>query len=162
MKTLKQRGFTIIEVVLVLAIAGLIFLVVFLAVPALQSSQRDQQRTSDLSRLQTSVENYRSNNKGTLPAFTVGADNAFMEKYLRTGGESFNSPSGDEYQFLAWTGTVPAYDDRNIVGTGNSNAIYIATGKKCATAEGTFATAGTRDYAVAIPLEGGGTACQNN
>lgn len=51
MKALKQRGFTIIEVVLVLAIAGLIFLVVFLAVPALQASQRNQQRTSDLARL---------------------------------------------------------------------------------------------------------------
>jgi prepilin-type N-terminal cleavage/methylation domain-containing protein len=37
----KAHGFTIIEVVLVLAIAGLIFLIVFLALPALQRSQRD-------------------------------------------------------------------------------------------------------------------------
>ena len=34
-------GFTIIEVVLVLAIAGLIFLMVFIALPVLQRSQRD-------------------------------------------------------------------------------------------------------------------------
>jgi prepilin-type N-terminal cleavage/methylation domain-containing protein len=32
----KEKGFTIIEVMIVLAIAGLIMLVVFLAVPALQ------------------------------------------------------------------------------------------------------------------------------
>lgn len=39
-----NKGFTIIEVVLVLAIAGLIFLAVFLALPALQRNQRDTQR----------------------------------------------------------------------------------------------------------------------
>ena len=39
-----KNGFTIIEVVLVLAIAGLIFLMVFIALPALQRSQRDAQR----------------------------------------------------------------------------------------------------------------------
>ena len=38
---IKDRGFTIIEVVLVLAIAALIFLMVFIALPALQASQRD-------------------------------------------------------------------------------------------------------------------------
>ncbi|PLS80866.1 hypothetical protein CYG49_03830, partial [Candidatus Saccharibacteria bacterium] len=47
-KTSKQSGFTIIEVVLVLAIAALIFLIVFLAVPALQRGQRDTQRRSDV------------------------------------------------------------------------------------------------------------------
>ena len=40
----SKKGFTIIEVVLVLAIGGLIFLMVFIALPALQRSQRDAQR----------------------------------------------------------------------------------------------------------------------
>ena len=44
----QQSGFTIIEVVLVLAIAGLIFLMVFIALPALQKGQRDTQRKRDL------------------------------------------------------------------------------------------------------------------
>lgn len=47
-KNLTKKGFTIIEVVLVLAIAGLIFLMVFLALPALQRSQRDTQRKQDV------------------------------------------------------------------------------------------------------------------
>lgn len=46
----KTQGFTIIEVVLVLAIAGLIFLMVFIALPALQRSQRDTQRRDDVAR----------------------------------------------------------------------------------------------------------------
>ena len=44
----KEKGFTIIEVVLVLAIAGLIFLMVFIARPALQRGQRDTQRRDDV------------------------------------------------------------------------------------------------------------------
>lgn len=46
MKKLNQdhSGFTIIEVVLVLAIAGLIFMMVFIALPALQRNQRDTKK----------------------------------------------------------------------------------------------------------------------
>ena len=61
-----KTGFTIIEVVLVLAIAGLIFLMVFIALPALQRNQRDTQRKNDMARLNTAIENYKSNNKGSL------------------------------------------------------------------------------------------------
>ncbi|MBR3323388.1 prepilin-type N-terminal cleavage/methylation domain-containing protein, partial [Candidatus Saccharibacteria bacterium] len=55
-----KRGFTIIEVVLVLAIAGLIFMMVFIALPALQRSQRDTQRTNDMSRFMTQLTQYQS------------------------------------------------------------------------------------------------------
>ena len=63
----KTKGFTIIEVVLVLAIAGLIFLMVFTALPALQRSQRDTARKQDLSVVSTAVTNYLSNNRSTFP-----------------------------------------------------------------------------------------------
>ena len=62
-----NKGFTIIEVVLVLAIAGLIFLMVFLAWPALQRSQRDTQRRSDVTRFVSQVNSYATNNKGSIP-----------------------------------------------------------------------------------------------
>ncbi len=155
MKTSNKKGFTIIEVVLVLAIAGLIFLVVFLAVPALQSGQRDSQRRSDLSRLQTSVENYRSNNKGQLPVFNT----AFLNSYLRTAGESFDSPSGNPYVLQNVTG--------NTFNTAWSTAVqanvYYKLQVKCPPKEGSpFVAAGARDYAVLMPQEGGGIACQNN
>ena len=43
-----KHGFTIIEVVLVLAVAGLIFVMVFVALPALQRAQRDNSRRDEL------------------------------------------------------------------------------------------------------------------
>ena len=61
----SKKGFTIIEVVLVLAIAGLIFLMVFVALPALQRSQRDTARRNDLARVDTSLVQYQTNNQGT-------------------------------------------------------------------------------------------------
>ena len=62
-----KKGFTIIEVVLVLAIAGLIFMMVFLALPALQRSQRDTQRRDDMARFAAQIAQYQTNNRGTVP-----------------------------------------------------------------------------------------------
>ncbi len=61
LNTNSKQGFTIIEVVLVLAIAGLIFLMVFVALPALQRSQRDTARRNDMSRVDTSLVQYQTN-----------------------------------------------------------------------------------------------------
>ena len=69
----NKQGFTIIEVVLVLAIAGLIFLMVFIALPALQCSQRDTQRRNDMARVATALTQYQANNQNQLP--TEGGPN---------------------------------------------------------------------------------------
>ncbi len=66
----KSRGFTIIEVVLVLAIAGLIFLMVFIALPALRASQRDTQRRNDSTIIAAAVRSYMKNNRGNVPRTT--------------------------------------------------------------------------------------------
>lgn len=64
----NKNGFTIIEVVLVLAIAALIFLMIFIALPALQRGQRDTARKQDVGTAATAVNTYRSNHRGTLPS----------------------------------------------------------------------------------------------
>src|SRR5438270_11644926 len=69
----SNEGFTIIEVMIVLDIAGLILLIVFLAVPALQRSSRNTQRKNDAAGIAGAISNYVSNNSGTLP--TLVSDN---------------------------------------------------------------------------------------
>lgn len=66
-KLQQRKGFTIIEVVLVLAIAALIILMVFIAWPALQRTQRDQARKSDIALIVSTISTFKSNNKGKLP-----------------------------------------------------------------------------------------------
>lgn len=68
MATGDPGGFTIIEVVLVLAIAGLIFLMVFIALPSLQRSQRDTQRRNDMANVSSKITQYQTNNNGKLPS----------------------------------------------------------------------------------------------
>ncbi len=116
----SRKGFTIIEVALVLAIAGLIFMMVFIALPALQRSQRDTQRSNDMSRVSTALNNFAANNRGkipvqgkalyiaghTQPVTGVNADNMgswgyFYDSYLLVGSagqtDSFTDPDGEPY-----------------------------------------------------------------
>ncbi|MEI7674939.1 MAG: prepilin-type N-terminal cleavage/methylation domain-containing protein [bacterium] len=72
----KNEGFTIIEVLIVLAIAALILLVVFLAIPALQRSQRNNGRQAEASRLSSVVTAFVSDNNGELPGFVSGTYNS--------------------------------------------------------------------------------------
>ena len=69
----SQSGFTIVEVMIVLAIAGLILAIVFIAVPALQRNSRNTQRRSDLGSLRAQFDTWTSNNGGKIPNATTGA-----------------------------------------------------------------------------------------
>lgn len=122
--TTPSRGFTIIEVVLVLAIAALIFLMVFIALPALQRGQRDTQRRSDMQRVVAAIQKYKSLNKNKLPAF----NDTFIDAYLRVGGDEFLDPMGKPYLFYPTQGAVP----RNTQWQSSYRAhIYWRTGAEC-------------------------------
>jgi prepilin-type N-terminal cleavage/methylation domain-containing protein len=93
----KNYGFTIIEVMLVIAIAGLIMAIVFLGVPQLQRSQRDSQRKVYLRQVYQEVLEYLKNN-GRLPSDDAES-RRLLEKYLPTGkdpltGEDYIDKSG--------------------------------------------------------------------
>src|SRR5690242_10073014 len=72
----KREGFTLIEIMIVLAIAGLIMVIVFLAVQGAQRSQRDRARQDMVNRAIASLNTYAGNNNGSFPsaagAFAVG------------------------------------------------------------------------------------------
>ena len=104
----SDRGFTIIEVMIVLAIAGLILLIVFLAVPALQRNSRNTQRKNDASKVASLISEYESNNSGSTPtkidfSGTVGLGD------LDATAERFNIlDTGANVTVSANTGTLPA------------------------------------------------------
>jgi len=68
----NKKGFTIIETMIVLAIAGLIMLIVFLAVPALQRSARNTQRKNDAGNIASGISTWISNHNGTVPGYETG------------------------------------------------------------------------------------------
>lgn len=151
-QTKDQKGFTIIEVVLVLAIAGLIFLMVFIALPALQRNQRDTQRKQDMSRIITSLQNYQSNNRGAIPAATNIAWSDFKDDYLLTDGDVFADPSEGDYTF--------AVNDDNKAPATVGNTIHVHVGATCVGEA--VKDAGSRKVAFTLKLENGGNACSTN
>lgn len=78
----NQKGFTIIEVLIVLAIAGLIMVIVFLAVPALQRNSRNTQRTADASKIAAAVAQCMANRNGV----TTSCDNVGSSTELQNAG----------------------------------------------------------------------------
>ena len=158
----QKPAFTIIEVVLVLAIAGLIFLMVFIALPALQRNQRDTQRKNDMSRLKTAIDSYKANNRGKVPKSSIiGYDNMPFSttelgvNYLKAGEGEFKDPNGEEY--LARAANTRAVGFK--VSSDFSNSVFITFSKKCGSDGALVEADGTNNYAIQYVLEGGGTYC---
>ena len=100
-KNNAKKGFTIIEVVLVLAIAGLIFLMVFVAFPALQRNQKDSQRRQDYAMLSSAVSSYMANNNNSLKNLTGDKIRKNITDWINKTGQD---PDGNTYNVdvLAW------------------------------------------------------------
>lgn len=147
----KSKGFTIIEVLIVLAIAGLILLIVFLAVPALQRSARNTQRKNDVSAVLGGMSEYADNNNGTLPTSAS----------LTSGTVIFKTGATGEATSSAKIGYYTAAPSINAWASGDnvsSDTYEILTGAECS---GNAAISGpTNSYVALYGIEksGGGWA----
>lgn len=65
-----NEGFTIVETLIVLAIAALIITIVLIAVPDLQRSSRNTNITHDAQSIASGVQTYEGNNDGSIPTNT--------------------------------------------------------------------------------------------
>ncbi|MEX2006755.1 MAG: type II secretion system protein [Candidatus Saccharimonadales bacterium] len=137
-------GFTIIEVVIVLAIAGLIMAIVFIAVPQLNRNARDNARQNVANRLHSELGTYAANNSGTYP-FTTSALADFSSRYASTI-KMTNPSTGSTYSldFASSDGANPSADQ-----------ILIHRGARCTgeQASGTSSSATTRSYALRVALD---------
>ena len=151
----NKKGFTIIEVVLVLAIAGLIFLMVFIALPALQRNQRDTARRTDVSTVASAYTTYMNNNRGNAPA---------------NGTISFVNSDGNDAAFKRYIDNLSSNTTAIIISGSPSGNVSVADGEiriyknsKCGTEEGTVATGTARQIALFTKLESGdATFCQTS
>ena len=167
--TNSKKGFTIIEVVLVLAIAGLIFLMVFIALPALQRGQRDTQRRDDMARFLSQLNQYQANNNGKVPdalAKWYTKDNGnkvsgFVGDYLLAGGDSFSDPSTGETYEVKSVSSCKSDCSNKSSGTTAMGEIYIYTNATC-NGEDPAYTQGDRKIAITLKLEGAGIYCGHN
>lgn len=159
----RERGFTIIEVMIVLAIAGLIMVIVFIAVPQLQSNARDTRRRDLVSRVKAEMETYANNNGGIYPLNPTGSGTGtvtdFYTRYINGkvdikdpgSGNDIGVGTGGNYVAYSSTVTLPA----------NPGDFQVVRGAKCngegVQASGTNTGTNTRVFAVLIGLDRAGT-----
>ena len=147
-KQLKDaKGFTIIEVALVLAIAGLIFLVVFLALPALQRSQRDTARRQDAGRIVSALQNCMSDNQ------------ADLTNCYATGGGGIDGPVGTSGYLGGKLSQITTIDAKATAAPAANNIANVIRGGSCnGTAIVTGGTA-SKNAAVVVKIESGTQYC---
>lgn len=144
---LKQKGFTIIEVVLVLAIAALIFLMVFIALPALQRNQRDAARKQELQKVVSGITTWQSNHRGSNPD---GGDAEDFAKYIDAKYEGGN--------IVLPNTTVEFVGSALDSGTGDASTdtIIVSPGSGCSDNEDEFGPPKTsRQAAAVVQMENG-------
>lgn len=158
----SKKGFTIIEVVLVLAIAGLIFLMVFIALPALQRNQRDTQRRNDYSMLSSAITSYASNNGGKIDRLaTQDACKGNLDAKVFINQEG-NDPNGQPYTLHACTAAQFAQANPTKPEEGH---VYVVISADCSgSASGTSnaypnANNSTRAFAIYGYVENGTSYC---
>lgn len=146
-KLKDAKGFTIIEVLIVLAIAGLILLIVFLAVPALQRNSRNTQYKNDAASLLAAASEFTNNNNGTIPGkvTSVTADATAIQTLAKT-----KSITVLKVENGGTTDLSPAFDTAT-----------IRTGVKCGAANGTAyktSASSTRAMVIVYAVEDSGGA----
>jgi type II secretory pathway pseudopilin PulG len=130
---------------MVLAIAGLILVVVFMAVGGAQRANRDTQRVNEAGLIASAMESYARNNNGLYPSSSGSVAN-YVSKIVDV--DTKTAPS-----FVTTATTAAA-------GTGE----YFGSGFICdSTTPGAMKTGSARNYAISYWSEQGVTAaCKDN
>jgi prepilin-type N-terminal cleavage/methylation domain-containing protein len=159
----RSSGFTIIETLIVLAIAGLILLIIFQAIPALTRSSRNNQRKQDVAIILSAVSRYELNDSGNFPS---PCGNGAQPPCTQSGG----GPNPNDY-FLQFAGGKLTYypgsgvssnpqtsvSRFNQAGPNDIGKVQIYNYEKCSNTPGTatIAGAGYSDIVALYDLESG-------
>lgn len=146
LKKSNSSGFTIIEVMIVLAIAGLILLIVFLAVPALQRNARNTQRKTDVGTIGAAANTIKSNNNGDVTKITTSALNSEISKLSYYLNDPTHVYAGDS--------AVAA----NLNAITSIDQVSVVTNAKCGATASANAVVASRQIAVLYATENGASA----
>ena len=179
LKKSNSEGFTIIEIMIVLVIAGLILLIVFLAIPALQRNARNTQRHNDVGAVATSINNFITDNNGLLPdTITVAASGGQLK--VSNSAVATSTPVSDGKAGFYTAVSVVAYAAAPTYGLAPSHNLlsslfatayavaspppvlvgpdnlYVVTGASCSSSSA-IAAGSSRSFAMMYELEQAGS-----
>ena len=140
-KKLNNKGFTIVEVLIVLAIAGVILATILLAVPALQRNSRNTQAKQAATALVAGAAESAAANSGKAPT-AISAAGAWTNTTTTTttiaGGITISTVTANPTTFAA-------------------NNVYVWFSAVCSGNTATSTGASASNIAVVYTVENGGT-----
>lgn len=153
LKKTNNQGFTIIEVMIVLAVAAMILLIVLFAIPVLQRNSRNTGIKSDASSVAGALNTYQSDNNGTA-ATQISSASGTITLGVGTGPcvGAISNPETIKIQGstkVTCSAAVPAYS-ATVPGAGN---IIVVPSQTCPAALGGSGQTSTRSYAVFYATE---------
>ncbi len=150
----NKDGFTIIEVMIVLAIAGLIILVVLLAIPALQRNSRNTTIKNDASAVAGAIQEFQGANNGKMPTTVTVSDGTVTVKSTVTGTTEITGKvkAGTDVEVGATIGSTKA----------DTGKIVVVLERKCTDAGNDVDTAvNKRSIALLYNVETSGNPAKN-
>lgn len=152
-KNSSSKGFTILELIILIVIGSVIILSIILVVPQIQKNQRDSRRLSDGRRLMTEVNNYLSTNP-------PGVNGVNLSAILALNTSEYIDPTtGAQYSSKTTRYNVPSSFLANADSSYSFTLNYVA---KC---DGKSLVSGTQNnYSIAISIyqETTGYTCISN
>ena len=145
---MKRRGFTIVELIIVITIMGILLVLGVVNLRGSQVSARDSQRRSD-----------------------VDAIAANLDQYYSTGNTDLGLSAGTYLSTTSWNGTntgllsiLPDMDPKSIVAPGNSDLTHVSfipatCSGICSQSVFGISPQPTTDQFVYQPLQSDGTLC---
>lgn len=183
-KTVSKDGFTMVEVALVLAVAGLILLLALWVWPTVQRIQKDAKRRDDVGELMTAIQKYQNNSRGASPTTTSTlttvswndaweggtkpSEGTWESLYYSFLGKDFEDPNGYKYNIavrmcgakagMECDGEINAVEEKSF--QDNNYTMYVAVGAMC---DGSKAVGSSNPKRVAAVyrMEGAGAYCMN-
>lgn len=142
----KSKGFTIVELLIVIVVIGILATLVLVTFTGIQQKARDSKRKTDLGAVQATLETYYSN-ANTYPVLADLNSSTWVASNMK--GFDFNALKDPK---LAASSTTPLLDAAP--GSGVYQYGYVVTPSGCVDdGSGTACS----NYVITANLEGGGT-----
>lgn len=134
-----EEGFTIVETLIVLAIAALIITIVLIAVPDLQRSARNSNMLHDAQNVASAVQNYESNNQGATPGYV----NKVGSTVTINGGTNNSSAATSTAQVQTNDKVIYSTSANSLTYSDVKGTIIVDVGYDCNTVNNSGSTSGS-------------------
>lgn len=97
----KRSGFTLIEIVVVIAIIGILTVIIFPSINNIRAKNRDAERIADIATLQLELSFYKNQNQNGVYPMSIQNNINFSPKYAPA--DALVGPDGKQYTYIPLT-----------------------------------------------------------